>query len=475
MLFRTKFAAAFAALALVAISSAALLIRSSQLSELNQKRMTLAYESLAGYYLLSGDVFRTFKQARRDLVSGSGRFAFDFADAEASVLETLAEIEEVSQAEASFILEPQGFNGLAHVRELREEIREAFSSVRDASVQILSGDVEAGRSKAIGTLEGRVDAKIATLIESAIDAERRQLSAAQDEIAFINAWSRTLAWIAVMIALLLSALVLLTLVRRFSTSLKALDAGAQEYASGNLDHVIALPGNDELSDVASRFSEMAQQILAKRQSLENAQQELERRVAERTAELSDVNNELHERERHRRQFFADIGHEFRTPVTAIRGEAEVALRAKDNVVEAQRQALTTIVSLSEQLTDNVGDLFLIAREQAGVLDFRNQRLDLNGPTSLGVEQMRSLADRRHARIIETMSEKSVAIEGDSNRIAQLVRILISNALSHAPSGVEIEVSTLEAGAEAVLVVLRQWSGHPGERSGAGLRSLCERG
>ncbi len=84
MLFRTKLLVAFIALGAVAIGSAALLIVSSQRNEANQLRTNLAHESLSGYFQLSGDVFRTFKQTRRDLISGPGTFAFDF---EQSVLD----------------------------------------------------------------------------------------------------------------------------------------------------------------------------------------------------------------------------------------------------------------------------------------------------------------------------------------------------------------------------------------------------
>ena len=76
MQFRTKVILAFSVLAFLAIGCAGLLILAAERSSRNQQRITFAYESLSGYLQLSGAVFRTFKQARRDLLSDSGTLAF---------------------------------------------------------------------------------------------------------------------------------------------------------------------------------------------------------------------------------------------------------------------------------------------------------------------------------------------------------------------------------------------------------------
>jgi len=209
MLFRTKFVAAFVSLAIVAIGCAALLILSAQRSELNQTRTTLAYESLSGYLQLSGSIFRTFKQARRDLLSGSGAFAFDLDEAERSVIKTLSEIETATRAEAGLSNEPLIFDAPGQVDILRGQITSAFASIRTASETILAGQPDEGKRQAIAVLEGSIDKEISLLIEEAIMAERRQLTQAQDEISVINSWVKGIAWLAVVVALGLSLLVIL--------------------------------------------------------------------------------------------------------------------------------------------------------------------------------------------------------------------------------------------------------------------------
>lgn len=452
MLFRTKVIAAFLALVAVAIGCAAVLMLSTWQSASNNVRANLAHDNLSGYFQLYGAVFRTFKLARRDLLSGPGSFAFDFDAASNDIRTTLAEIKTTSRAEINFKNDDENLKTLDRLALMESEVIDALEGIAEASTLITTGHVERGRAQAVAVLEGQVDSRIGLLIDEAIAEERADLDRSRADIERLQSRLQLFAGVTVMVTVLVSGAVLLTLLRRFRRGLSALATGATAYSNNELDHVITLPGRDELSVLAAQFTGMARQIQLKQQDLEKARDELETRVSERTAELSKVNAELRESDALRRQFFADIGHELRTPVTAIRGEAEVALRARRNQEEAQKSALKTIVSLSEELTDRVSDLFLIAREQAGVLEFRTDRIDLSQAAERGIEQMQSLKRKTAARISSKLSHEPLKIVGDSARISQLVRLLIGNALQHGHDTVEIQVATYAAGGMGVLEV-----------------------
>jgi signal transduction histidine kinase len=460
MLFRTKLFLSFIALGAVSIGAAFLLIISSQRNEENQLRTNLAHESLSGYFQLSGDVFRTFKQTRRDLISGPGTFAFDFEQATQDIHVTLDRIEEALVAEASLMSGLQSDNAMQNLNALRTAVMQALSDIRAASDMIVAGQMDAGRKMAIEVLQGQVDVEIATLIQDATSVQRAELAAAQREIRAFQETAEITAWMTVGLAVLLSTAIFLTLLRRFQTGLRELDAGAKAYAANDLDYVIDLAGRDELSAVARSFTDMAQQIRSKQTALEAARDELEQRVADRTSALSAANAELRTNDAMRRQFFADIGHELRTPVSAIRGEAEVALRARTGREKAQESALKTIVSIADELTAGVDDLFLIAREMAGVLDFRTAPVDLKHAVSLGIEQLQSLSGQKDAVITQHLAPEQIVILGERPRIAQLVRILISNALEHAKHAVNIHVSVVIEDSNAVLSIADDGPGIP---------------
>lgn len=449
----------------MAVGGAALLIVSAHLNERVQARTALAYETQSTYFELSGAIFRTFKQVRRDLVSGDGRLAADFQGRRAGILSMIDRIETVSETEAELMDGGAGRNVLEDVTQLRAELIAALDAIDQAAALISSGARADGRALAISVLEGQVDVRIASLMDDAIALEREQLEAARSDLRRFHSTIQLIAWALVVLVLLATTLIVVSLVRRFGHALGRLTEATQAYAEDKLDQRINLDGQDELSDVARRMESMADQILTKQQALEKIRAELEQRVVDRTAELSSVNRELEKRERLRRQFFADIGHELRTPVTAIRGEAEVALRAREDRPVAQEAALNQIVALTSGLTNSVNDLFLLAREQAGMLDFRNVVLDLNEPARQAVGEMRALIEAAEASVHLELADADVWIEGELSRLVQLVRLLVSNALTHCPRGVEISVRTRANGTRAMLCIADNGPGVPAEDRG----------
>jgi two-component system, OmpR family, sensor kinase len=77
------------------------------------------------------------------------------------------------------------------------------------------------------------------------------------------------------------------------------------------------------------FNWMMAELERRRTELERARADLEREVQERTRELRQSNDALRRVDRDRRRMFADISHALRTPLTVIRGEAEVTLRGRE--------------------------------------------------------------------------------------------------------------------------------------------------
>ena len=459
MLVRTKLRISVGALGLVAVIAAALLIWTTNRSQLNQTRMALAYEGLGGYLQLSGTVFQTFKQVRRDVLSGSEPIKRDYSDAEERISGILENIRVTAARESAFLRTSSVLNE-NFVRRLDNELVLAFEDLRTANQLFQTGQIEPGKEKVIGVLERRIDETVAKMIEMAIKVEESEVERSSNEIQRINQFSFIIAVILGVLSLLLTGFVLRWLVHRVQRSLVELETGVEKYADDELTHRIAIDGRDEFKVIGDRFNVMASQILRKRKDIESAALELEKRVQDSTQELRVANAELEQRDALRRQFFADIGHELRTPVTAIRGEAEVALRSKVDVAANRETALKTIVKITEQLTETVNELFLIAREQAGVLDLRHEPLDLREALQEAACQMANVARESQARLRTELPNDALWIDGTKTRVIQLVRILISNAITHAQHGVEVEISAYEEDGTAVLKVTDDGPGIP---------------
>ncbi len=441
MQIRTKLVMSVSTLAAVVVACSVLLLWYTYSATYNQKRTSLAYEELTGYLSLSSEVLGTFKRVRRDLLNEGSSLSFDLGEAQARVFKIVADITETTINEDEVGLRAGEVDeDQQRARKLARELENAFADVRQTELLVKNGRVDEAREFLDKSLKTRLDDVVTGIINDAVEDERSELDDALREIEYYNTVAYWAALLASLVGVLVAGWVMYALALRMSNSLRNLESGAELFASGKLDHTIPITGRDEFAKLSGRFNAMAGQLQTQRNALEEARDKLEQRVMERTDELQVANDELTRRDETRRQFFADIGHELRTPITAVRGEAEVALRARQKQRETYHSALNRIIAISDQLTRFVNDIFLIAREQAGVVDMRQSVIDLRGPVVAAAEQLHSKFEQDQCRLSMDLGDQIVPVEGDAQRLCQLLLILISNAIEHSPAGVSIEVS-----------------------------------
>jgi two-component system OmpR family sensor kinase len=157
-----------------------------------------------------------------------------------------------------------------------------------------------------------------------------------------------------------------------------------------------------------------------------------------------------------RQFIADASHELRTPVTTIRGYAELYRGGGLNDPDDLAQAMRRTEQESIRMGSLVEDLLLLARLDQG------RKLEA-GVVDLGVLAVDAVSDARAVdptRAITASVAEGVRVEGDEGRLRQVVANLVGNALVHTPEGTPIEVRVARAGSDAVLEVRDHGPGMP---------------
>ncbi|ORJ63000.1 ATP-binding protein [Geothermobacter hydrogeniphilus] len=191
-----------------------------------------------------------------------------------------------------------------------------------------------------------------------------------------------------------------------------------------------------------------QELLAAMASLRQKQQELE----QLNRELTDTNRgiiflsrELEEKADHlqrinrlQAQFISHLSHEFRTPLNAILGLAQLLLDEADGELNPeQRKQLGYIHLASKNLTDLVNDLLDLARLEAGKMTLRV------APCSAGqlLSSLRgmlkpTLGDKQRQVVlaVEDVDDDFPLLETDENKLAQILRNLVSNALKFTERG-----------------------------------------
>jgi two-component system OmpR family sensor kinase len=137
-----------------------------------------------------------------------------------------------------------------------------------------------------------------------------------------------------------------------------------------------------------------------------------------------------------RRFAADASHELRTPVAAIRGHAELALRHPEPVPDGVTRALDRIAAESARMGGMVDDLLLLARLDAG-RPLAREPVDLTRLVLDAVDDARA-AGPRHRWILD-LPEEPVTVTGDAHRLHQIAANLLANARVHTPEGTRVTI------------------------------------
>jgi signal transduction histidine kinase len=162
--------------------------------------------------------------------------------------------------------------------------------------------------------------------------------------------------------------------------------------------------------------------------------------------------------RRQREFAADASHELRTPLTIVRGSVEHLRRHRAQPVGEVGEALDDIEAEIDHLTTLVDDLLLLARSDSGVVEMHRESVDLAEVAGDALQRLRAQAEARGVEL--RLDAAPVAVNGDPDRLRQLLAILIDNAIRHSPSGAAVRVAI-------------RGDAHPGisvEDEGPGIRS-----
>ncbi len=176
-------------------------------------------------------------------------------------------------------------------------------------------------------------------------------------------------------------------------------------------------------------------------------EDLEKRVTERTAELSTAVSA-------RTRMLATVSHELRNALAAVTGFNQVLLKNRDgSLTEQQLRILGHVASGNGQINSLVSDLTDFANIDAGQLALEMVRVDLAGLVNEGAASFAPTVEKTRQKIVVSGCDSPVIVQADRDRIAQVLRNLLSNASKYSPAGTEITVS-LEASEGAARIAVR---------------------
>lgn len=146
------------------------------------------------------------------------------------------------------------------------------------------------------------------------------------------------------------------------------------------------------------------------------------------------------------RFVGDVSHELRTPLTAIRGNIDLVKRYGMDAT-----SLEAIDSEAERMSRLVNDLLLLARADYGELKIELEPLDVDDIVTEAYREARVLAKDRDLTV-RIVDFEPVRVNGNADRVKQLLLNLISNAIKFTPDGGMVTLNLRREGQEAVLQV-----------------------
>lgn len=216
----------------------------------------------------------------------------------------------------------------------------------------------------------------------------------------------------------------------FARRLRRLERAAERIASGRFDEPVVDRGADEVGELGRAFERMRRRLA----QLEHA----------------------------RREFIANASHELRTPLFTLGGFLE--LLDDQDLDEATRQEfLVKSRNQVERLTKLAAELLDLSRLDAGQLQVEREPFALDGVARLVVDEFGPVA-RSAGKPLEVIADREVSALGDEQRVLQIGRILVENALVHTPPGTRVRVRVGTADGKALLAVEDEGEGIAAEHA-----------
>ena len=179
----------------------------------------------------------------------------------------------------------------------------------------------------------------------------------------------------------------------------------------------------------------SRELYAINQDLQRAQEELERRVEERTKQLAEAVRSAEAANQAKSEFLANMSHEIRTPMTAILGFSELLLDGENTLSEVGIDAAETIRRNGENLLAIINDILDLSKIEVGKIE-----LDLQScyPSKIAEEVCRLMQVRADAKGIQLLLDIDDSISNpvltDGARLRQILVNLIGNAIKFTELG-----------------------------------------
>lgn len=220
----------------------------------------------------------------------------------------------------------------------------------------------------------------------------------------------------------------------------------------------------ELLDRETLDRAITRQIIELHSALQDANRQLERRVAERTAELRRAVERMGELNQVKANLISNISHELRTPLTQIVGYVDLLVRGElGPMAPEQRNALEVIRRAVQRLESLIADLLEFSSASRQGLKLKLEPVDLPQLVDDTIRRSQEKAAKAGVKVEASLPAALAPLQADREKLGWVIHQLVDNGIKFTPAGGQVTVEAFPDGRNEIVCVSDTGIGIPPNR------------
>lgn len=276
---------------------------------------------------------------------------------------------------------------------------------------------------------------------------------------------RSLILMVAICLMLISGLAADRLARNMLVPIHKVQLALQEATEGNLGVRLEETTEDELGTIANRFNIMVQKLDENREQIRSHNRTLEKKVDERTEELSRAYCELQTLDKIKDSILSNVSHEMRTPLTSIVAAIEILSDFTEQDEVARKEFLDIINNEAARLLRQIGSILDLAKMESESPTLIPKPTDLREIIKRVIASLDLALQAKDLRCSCHHSDQPQVSSCDAKQISRVITSLLNNAIVFSPEGGTIDIHLEVRGDTMVIEVTDDGPGIPREKRG----------
>ena len=180
---------------------------------------------------------------------------------------------------------------------------------------------------------------------------------------------------------------------------------------------------------------------------------LQKEIAAKKSELEAANRKLQQLDKIKSDFVSNVAHEFRTPLTIIKGNVDLVNKGGlGSVAPAQKEMLDGAINIVNRLSRLVNDLLDISKIESGKMELKKEPVDINTIIEENLVTFDKAIKDKKQRLQKDLAKDIPRINADEDKVTQVFVNLLSNAMKYTPESGQISIKTVNLEKEIMVEI-----------------------